>query len=358
MAEVLRPSYWFDPGNGEVADPFSLTISFTGRRLNAKGKPRPGDRFIHEQTVEGVVPGSGPAAVTTEIRGINPGEWEVAAAPLARVGGGHSVRSVSATEALESDHGRVLWPRRVRPRADRTERLATAMRPLAPIPGVHQLIWGPLVILGVLLGLGIQALLLSRAGKDVGAGLLVSVAAVFAGWVGAKGWYIAVQHGKRFDGWCVQGAILGGAFAAAIVLAGSSAISAGAYLDASAPGLMLGMSVGRPGCFLAGCCYGRPTASRWGIWSSDRCLGIRRVPTQLIEAALCLAIGIAAVFLALASGLGDSGALLAVSLGAFVLGRQMILPYRAEARQTSLGRPLTIATAAAALIASVLVGVL
>jgi phosphatidylglycerol:prolipoprotein diacylglycerol transferase len=227
------------------------------------------------------------------------------------------------------------------------------MRPFAPIPGVHQVIWGPLVILGVLVGLGVQALLLSRAGEDVGAGLVVSAAAIFAGWAGAKAWYVAVWHGRRFDGWCVQGAILGGAVAAGIVLTAGTAMSAGTYLDASAPGLMLGMAVGRPGCFLAGCCYGRPTASRWGIWSSDRCLGIRRVPTQLIEAALCLAIGIAALLIALVGGLGDSGALLLGCLAAFVLGRQMILPYRAEPRQTSFGRPLTIAVAAAVLIASV-----
>jgi phosphatidylglycerol:prolipoprotein diacylglycerol transferase len=220
------------------------------------------------------------------------------------------------------------------------------------------MIWGPLVIMGILLGLVVQASLLSRAGEDVGTGLLVSVAAVFTGWAGAKGWYVAVQHGRRLDGWCVQGAILGGALAVAVVLAAGSAISAGAYLDASAPALMLGMAVGRPGCFLAGCCYGRPTASRWGIWSSDRCLGIRRVPTQLIEAALCLAIGIVGMVIVLVGGLGDSGILLAGSLAAFVLGRQMILPYRAEPRQTSFGRPLTIALAGAALIVSVVAGVL
>jgi phosphatidylglycerol:prolipoprotein diacylglycerol transferase len=221
---------------------------------------------------------------------------------------------------------------------------------------VHPVSWVALVGLGVLVGLVLQGLLLSRAGEDIGAALFVSAAAVVAGCAGAKVWYVVVQRGWRFDGWCVQGAILGGGVAAGVVLVSGSAFHAGTYLDASAPGLMLGMAVGRPGCFLAGCCYGRPTSSRWGIWSSDRCVGIRRVPTQLIEAALCLVIGMVALVFALVHGLEGSGLLLGGSLAAFVLGRQMILPYRAQPRQTSFGRPTTIALAAVTLIASVVIG--
>ena len=207
-------------------------------------------------------------------------------------------------------------------------------------------------MLGVVVGLILQALLLSRAGEDVGAALLASGLAVFAGWLGAKGWYVAVQRGKRFDGWCIQGAILGGAVVVAIILVSGLKISAGAYLNAIAPGLMFGMAIGRPGCFLAGCCFGRPTSSRWGIWSSDRHLGIRRIPTQLIESLLSLILGALALALVLVEGLGDSGALLLGVLAAYTLGRQLILPFRAEPRQTSLGRPLTIALAAAALVAA------
>lgn len=36
----------------------------------------------------------------------------------------------------------------------------------------------------------------------------------------------------------------------------------GAALDASAPGLLFGAAIGRIGCFVGGCCAGRPTASR------------------------------------------------------------------------------------------------
>jgi len=39
--------------------------------------------------------------------------------------------------------------------------------------------------------------------------------------------------------------------------------------DAMAPGLALGHVVGRFGCLLAGCCYGRPTALPWGVTFTD-----------------------------------------------------------------------------------------
>jgi len=355
MGEVLRPSFWFDTGT-EPGEPYSLTVSFSGRRLGAKqgGRARPGDRFVAEQTVDGVLPASGLAAVTTEVSGISSGEWEVTAAPLRRPGDRRPVAAYAAAANGGAVGRGPLWPRRVVPREGRFERLETAIRPAAPIPGVHQLAWGPMVIAGVILGIALQALLLSGAGENAGAALLVSIVGVFAGWVGAKAWYVAVQHGRRFDGWCVQGAILGGAIGVGLVLLAGTSVPAGAYLNATAPGLMLGMAVGRPGCFLGGCCYGRPTASRWGIWSSDRQLGIRRIPTQLIEALLCLLIGLSALGVVLVSDLGDSGALMVGALAAYTLGRQMILPLRAEPRQTSFGRPLVIAISVVALLGAVL----
>ncbi|MBS1895414.1 MAG: prolipoprotein diacylglyceryl transferase [Actinobacteria bacterium] len=355
LREVLRPTFWFDTGT-EPGEPYSMTISFSGRRIDARrgGKARPGDRFVAEQVVEGVLPGCGLAAVTAELDGMHSGEWEVTAAPQRRPGDRRTIKPYSE-ERRDAGHGHgPLWPRRVAPRPGRSERLKTVARPLAAIPGVHQLAWGPMVIAGVFLGIALQALLLSGAGEDAGAALLVSVVGVLGGWVGAKAWYVAVQHGRGFDGWCVQGAILGGAIGIALVLAGGASVPAGPYLDATAPGLLLGMAVGRPGCFLAGCCYGRPTASRWGIWSSDRRLGIRRIPTQLIEALLCLVIGVTAVAVVSVAGLGDSGALLVGALAAYTLGRQMILPLRAEPRQTRFGRPLVIAASLLALVGALL----
>ena len=62
----------------------------------------------------------------------------------------------------------------------------------------------------------------------------------------------------------------------------------------------LGHAFGRLGCLLAGCCHGRPTELSWGIVFRDpsamvpaRWLGVPLHPTQLVEAAVDLAIAAA-----------------------------------------------------------------
>jgi phosphatidylglycerol---prolipoprotein diacylglyceryl transferase len=47
-----------------------------------------------------------------------------------------------------------------------------------------------------------------------------------------------------------------------------------------APAIALGMAIGRIGCFLAGCCYGKATSLPWGVNFGD---GILRHPTQIYE---------------------------------------------------------------------------
>jgi phosphatidylglycerol:prolipoprotein diacylglycerol transferase len=62
--------------------------------------------------------------------------------------------------------------------------------------------------------------------------------------------------------------------------------------DAFAPGIALGHVVGRFGCLMAGCCYGRPTSVPWGITFTNPLaadnvgtpLDIPLHPTQLYEA--------------------------------------------------------------------------
>lgn len=61
--------------------------------------------------------------------------------------------------------------------------------------------------------------------------------------------------------------------------------------DVLAPGVALGQSVGRLGCFSAGCDYGKPTAASWGVVFSSTFahevtgvpLGQRLHPTQIYE---------------------------------------------------------------------------
>ena len=60
-------------------------------------------------------------------------------------------------------------------------------------------------------------------------------------------------------------------------------------------GLPLGHALGRVGCFLAGCCYGKPTTLPWGVTFTDphtlvppQLQGVPLHPTQLYEAGLNL----------------------------------------------------------------------
>jgi phosphatidylglycerol:prolipoprotein diacylglycerol transferase len=54
--------------------------------------------------------------------------------------------------------------------------------------------------------------------------------------------------------------------------------------DLFAPGLALGISIGRWGCFFNGCCYGIPTNLPWGVVFK----GVVSHPTQIYESIFCL----------------------------------------------------------------------
>jgi phosphatidylglycerol:prolipoprotein diacylglycerol transferase len=56
--------------------------------------------------------------------------------------------------------------------------------------------------------------------------------------------------------------------------------------DAFALALPAGEAIGRLGCFLNGCCYGRATDLPWAVWQH----GAFRHPAQLYSAAFCLAL--------------------------------------------------------------------
>src|SRR5215813_451306 len=58
-------------------------------------------------------------------------------------------------------------------------------------------------------------------------------------------------------------------------------------LDALAPAGILALAIGRLGCFLGGCCYGRPTALPWGVVFPEVGPPARH-PLQLYSAALDL----------------------------------------------------------------------
>jgi phosphatidylglycerol---prolipoprotein diacylglyceryl transferase len=106
------------------------------------------------------------------------------------------------------------------------------------------------------------------------------------------------------------------------------------------------------GCFFAGCCGGPPTASRWGVWSSDQRVGARRIPTQLLESVLAGILGLGVLVAVLGHG-PTGGTFFVAALAAYTMGRQGLLRLRAEPRKTRLGGPVTATLAALVFVAAV-----
>ena len=349
--QILAVTYWFDPA--PHAGPYSITVRFSGRRVDVKGRVQAGDRFVQDETIEQIVPGSGPISLTARVRGINAGSWVVTA---------HMLESAtSAQRSGEKENvapaagslrpvGR-LW-RRWAPSVGSAEPVRTCLAPLAHVPGILPGIWGVMVTLGMLVALALQALVISRDHLALGPWWVVTLVGIAVGIAGAKVWYIVLKRREHsINGWCIQGFIASAPVAAVIMLAVLH-VPVGVFLDVTAPGLLVAMAVGRVGCFFAGCCGGPPTASRWGVWSSDQRVGARRIPTQLLELVLAGILGLGALAVVLGHG-PAGGAIFVAALAAYTLVRQGLLHLRAEPRKTRLGGLLTAALAAFVLIAAV-----
>jgi phosphatidylglycerol:prolipoprotein diacylglycerol transferase len=209
-----------------------------------------------------------------------------------------------------------------------------------------------MVTLGIAVALTLQFLVISGDHLAVDPWLSVSLVAIVVGIVGAKVWFIVLHRREhRINGWCIQGFITGAIIAAAILFVVLD-VPIGVFLDVTAPGLLVAIALGRVGCFFAGCCGGPPTASRWGVWSSDQRVGERRIPTQLLESVLALSLGLGVLVVVLGHG-PTNGAFFVAALAAYTLGRQGLLRLRAEPRKTRLGGLVTAAVAAIVLVAAV-----
>ena len=359
-AEALSVTHWFE--SGTEGNPFTATVRFSGRRVGIQGKPAPADTFVKEEAVDGVVPGSGPVSVTTWVYGLNPGEWTVTAELIRRHKQSRGPRPLDRRAASGRSLPRAAWSwRRWALSNGAFTPLKTRWAPLVRLTGMPAVVpgaWPGLVGLGVVAGVVLQAALLARHGVPVVPALAVDVVALLSGLLGAKLLYVALRprswRRSIGEGWSVDGFLLVlPAVAFGTLLAFDLPI--GVFLDAGAPALFFGVAIGRYGCFVTGWCAGRCTRSRWGVWSSDRRIGARRIPTQLLESTAGLIIGALALLLVLAYAPEVRGAIFVASVAAYVLVRQLLLRLRAEphdllrARITAAAAVLVLVGAAAAL---------
>ena len=334
----LGLTYWFDAAR--TGAPYPVSVRFTGRRLTSDADSGERRTFEVVQTMERVLPGSGRIALSARIPGITSGEWQVTATPLATKGDTPAGAVGSAAMPTGSATGRTAF--------------LPAVRVLAP--GVRVGAWPALVGLGAAIALAVQAALAGHRGLPAGRLLAVSLVASLLGLIGAKAYYVLTHRqetgGVLRAGMSVQGFVL---VALSTVVLGSllAGVLVGPALDVSTPGLLLGMTVGRLGCFFGGCCAGLPTASRWGIWSSDRRVGVRRIPVQLMESAWAgvLAAATSSVVLTVDPPVG--GLILVAGLAAYIAGRQLLFPLRGIPRATTWGRVTTLVLALVALATAV-----
>jgi len=119
---------------------------------------------------------------------------------------------------------------------------------------------------------------------------------IIGGIIGAKVLYLITEASELVNnpgsivdmltgGFVVYGAILGG-IAGAYLYCKAKKLEFITYFDLLVPSLALAQGIGRIGCLLAGCCYGRETNSFIGIifnHSNYAPNGIRLFPTQIFS---------------------------------------------------------------------------
>ena len=127
-------------------------------------------------------------------------------------------------------------------------------------------------------------------------------------------------------------------------------IPLGGFWDAASYTMLVGLIVTRVGCFLNGCCAGRPTERWFGVYLADhRGVWCRRLPTQPLEAVWATVVlgGAYAV-----EALAFPGALFLYTVSAYALGRMLLESMREQQDRVygiSLHRALSLGFVTAAL---------
>ena len=341
--EALVATFSFD--SGDEGEPYDAVVRLTGRRIGVTGIPRASDSFSQDETIEGVIPGTGPVSVTACVYGLRAGEWTVDARMIRGPRTSGTLRGARPGSLLPVQRARWSWRRwglSAVPSGPIKTRWAL-LAPLALQPAVIPGIYTALAVIGFTLALAIQAAILAREGVEIGPPLVASVIALVAGLGGAKVWFKLLNPDKAWfvgGGWAVDGFLIIFPLVGAITLYAWN-LPVGRVFDATTPGIFFAVALGRVGCFFTGCCAGRCTEARWGIWSSDRRVGARRVPTQLLEAAAGLALGVVTLVIVLAGGLLLPGAVFVVAFAMYAAVRQVLLRLRAERRRSPRTVPLT-----------------
>ncbi|MEO8482362.1 MAG: prolipoprotein diacylglyceryl transferase [Acidobacteriota bacterium] len=174
--------------------------------------------------------------------------------------------------------------------------------------------YGVLLALAYLAALQLAVVRARRIGIDGSKIMDLGIYLIIAALVGAKLMLIAVdlkyfiaQPREMLSLVRAGGVFYGGLIAALLVafwLVRRYNLSLWTTADLFAPGIALGHVIGRFGCLMAGCCYGRPTTVPWAITFTNpeaaanvgTPLGVPLHPTQLYDAGAEFAILLVLLF--------------------------------------------------------------
>lgn len=160
--------------------------------------------------------------------------------------------------------------------------------------------YGVMLVIGFLTGIG-YAIRRNKSGTISNDTILdFSIYLLLGGVSGARFFYVLLHLSDylphpismlnlRQGGLAWHGALLGG-FIAFLLFSRKRKIDLYEFLDLCAPCVMLGLAIGRIGCFMNGCCIGTETTSSWGLIFRDAGYLKPHYPTQLFELLLDLVI--------------------------------------------------------------------
>lgn len=203
--------------------------------------------------------------------------------------------------------------------------------------------YGFMIAVGVLLCILLGTYRAKQTGLKEDVVLDIAIFGLISGFLGAKLLYVIVEFEDFLanpmsvlgsEGFVVYGGIITGVLSA-VLYCKRKKISFMECFDLLSPSIALAQGVGRIGCFLAGCCYGRETESFLGVVFPEGCMapaGVKLLPTQLFSSAGDFVI---AILLLLAykrrKHIGDVGALYMLLYG---VGRFGIEILRSDNRGT------------------------
>ena len=140
--------------------------------------------------------------------------------------------------------------------------------------------YGAMLALGFLVALRVAIALAKKSGVHPDRLWDLWVGCLLGGIVGSRIWYIAqffeefrtpsggvniAGFFKMWNGGLVFYGGFIGALVVAVVYIAVTRLRLGQVLDVLAPGVAVGLGIGRVGCFLNGCCWGKPTDLPWGV---------------------------------------------------------------------------------------------